>query len=461
MEQGTGKTPVGILAIGKLLMSGEIKRPLILAPLSLLGNTAWYKDLEQFSEYKPVDLRENKFAVRDGSFNFINYDKLQSWCYHTTKTATKAYDENNYFEKCKFDAIYYDESSSLIGHESYRTKAFLKIVRHAKYVMLASGTPAPTNIFQIWAQMKALGSVLGDHYSAFEQRYGFQRSVGPVMRWFPRADSEKEVRRRVDRATYFIKREDAIDLPERKYVNIDVELSEEHRKLYDQVESDFFAAVDGYDEFGNELSGHARVTHEATMRIKLLQITSGFVTVVDDYGKPQRISLPWNAKLDKLNEIVKEHLTADKSNNVIVWCCFRWEVEKIYSIYKDIAVFVYGGMSKDKRDTALNKWLNDSECRMMISIPASTKFGHTWLKANASIYFSGTEDFQNYSQSRDRNYRRGQTREVTEYKLISKDTVEKRIWIAISNKKKLDKFLKDYAIERNAQKRLSQQSTQG
>jgi SNF2 family DNA or RNA helicase len=281
------------------------------------------------------------------------------------------------------------------------------------------------------------------------------------MRWFPRADSEKEVRRRVDRATYFIKREDAIDLPERKYVNIDVELSEEHRKLYDQVESDFFAAVDGYDEFGNELSGHARVTHEATMRIKLLQITSGFVTVVDDYGKPQRISLPWNAKLDKLNEIVKEHLTADKSNNVIVWCCFRWEVEKIYSTYKDIAVFVYGGMSKDKRDTALNKWLNDSECRMMISIPASTKFGHTWLKANASIYFSGTEDFQNYSQSRDRNYRRGQTREVTEYKLISKDTVEKRIWIAISNKKKLDKFLKDYAIERNAQKRLSQQSTQG
>ena len=39
MEQGTGKTPVGIFVIGKLLSEGSIKRPLILAPLSLLNNT--------------------------------------------------------------------------------------------------------------------------------------------------------------------------------------------------------------------------------------------------------------------------------------------------------------------------------------------------------------------------------------------------------------------------------------
>jgi SNF2 family DNA or RNA helicase len=114
----------------------------------------------------------------------------------------------------------------------------------------------------------------------------------------------------------------------------------------------------------------------------------------------------------------------------------------------DKASYLYGGISEKKRNALLQFWLEDKACRIMVAIPAAAKFGHTWLKANLSIYFSGTEDFEDHAQSRDRNYRRGQTRSVTECKLITTNTVEKVIWKAIANKGRLDDFMKRYALER-------------
>ena len=450
MEQGTGKTPTGIFVIGKLLYDGKIKKPLIFAPLSLLNDTAWYKDLKQFTDFKPVDLRSNKENVKAGEFNFINYDKLQSWCFQETAKAKRSYNKDNFFEQQKFDAIFYDESSSLMTHSSYRSRAFMKIAKYAKHLVLASGTPAPSNIFQLWPSMYAIGSVLGDEYHPFEQKYGYQVSVGPVMKWKPRKDAEALIRKRIDLVSYFIKREDAISLPARNYVNVEFDLQPEHRKFYDKIKKDFIAATQGYDADGNLLQGKAKVEYEVAMRIKLLQIISGFVTIEDIQGRDHRVALQWSSKMDELDKLVQTHLESDQDNNLIIWCTFRWEVETIYEKYKDMASYIYGGMSDKARNAMLDKWLNTKECRIMVAIPASAKFGHTWLKANASIYFSATENFEDHAQSRDRNYRRGQTRVVTEYKLISRGTIERNIWYAISNKHTLDSFLKDYGMRENS-----------
>ena len=448
MEQGTGKTPVGIFLLGKLLHDGLIKKPIVFAPISLLNNTAWFKDLERFSEFIPINLRKNPENVVKNEIHFINYDKLHHWCFQKTKTAEHSYDKNNFFEINKFDAIYYDESSTLKSHSSYRSQAFVKIARHAKYIALASGTPCPTDIFQIWTQMRSIGSVLGDTYSPFVQRYGVQRSVGPVMKWFPRPGAEQEIRQRIHLTAYFVRRDDVLKLPPRVEMDIPVVLHPEHRALYDQIEEDYIAAVHGLDAEGNPLEGTARVTHEVTMRMKLLQITSGFITVEDKNGEMKKVTLLWNAKLDKLDELINKHVNESPDNNIIIWCSFRWEVETIYKRYMEKASYLYGGISEKKRNALLQFWLEDKACRVMVAIPAAAKFGHTWLKANLSIYFSGTEDYENYAQSRDRNYRRGQTRSVTECKLITTNTVEKVIWKAITNKGRLDDFMKRYALER-------------
>lgn len=444
LEQGLGKTLVGILILGKLYYDGIIKRPLVIAPLSLLSHTAWFQDLEKFSELQPINLRDSdSFYDPQGHISFVNPDKLQSWCWIKTAKTEHTYDKTNFFEMMKYDAIFFDESSMLKGHSSYRTQAFLNICKHAKYITLASGVPAPNNIFQIWSSMKSLGSVLGDNYSAFEQRYGILKNVGITSKYFPRHGAEFEIRKRIDWVTYFIERDKVIILPKRHFVTVDVELYPEHMEIYKKIEKDNIAAVHGFDEVGNKLEGKAVVEHQAAMRMKLLQILNGF-TKVEDGNKKKHLTLPWNAKLDKLDEMVTKCLSESESNNIIIWCRFRWEIETIFKKYENMASYIYGGMTDKKREDNLNQWKNNKNIRIMIAIASSAKFGHTWLKANNTIYFSCTEDYEDYIQSHDRNYRRGQTNEVTESRLITKGTIERNVWLTISSKKRLDKFMKEY-----------------
>jgi SNF2 family DNA or RNA helicase len=349
----------------------------------------------------------------------------------------------------KFDGIFVDESAVFKSHNSYRSKSILELNKYIKYLGLASGVPSPNNIFQIFVQMQLLNFALGDSYIAFEQRYGVERTVGPTKLWFPTKNAEYEIRKRIDLVSYFVKREDVMKLPPRDDGQIiEVELHEDHRKLYDAVGSDYIYAAQGMDESGNQLEGNVIVTHETAVRMKLLQIINGFVDIEDIDGRKSRVSLPWNAKLIALEKKVKEILESDPSNNIIIWCRFRWEVETIYQMYKEMASYIYGGLTDKKREAVLTRWKNNDFCRIMVGMPSAAKFGHTWLKANYVIYFSGTEDYEDYAQSRDRNYRRGQTRPVTEIKIITKNTIERRVWYCIATKKKVDKFLKDFYIEK-------------
>ena len=443
MEQGTGKTPAGIFVLTKLLAEGVVKRPLVLAPVSLLSETAWFKDLRRFSNFVPFNLREKPEDIRDGEIHFVNFDKLYHWGFKKTGKAKASYDLDNFFERAKFDAIYYDESSSLRGHASYRTEAMIRLERHAKFIALASGTPAPNSPFQFWGQMRVLDSVLGDHHGAFEQRYGVQRVMGPVTKWVARSGAEQEIRARIDDASYFIDR-GVLNLPARHTVDVPVKLHADHLAFYRQVENDMIAAVQGFDAEGNLLEGNAKVTHQIAMRMKLLQIMNGFVTVTNDDGDEQKMILRWNAKLDEADKLIQRILSESPENNIIIWCAFRQEVETLYNKYKDKASYIYGGMSDKKREAALVRWLDDSSCRIMVAIPGAAKYGHTWLKANNSIYYSTTEDFDNFAQSRDRNYRRGQDREVFEHKLITVNTIERKIWNAIAGRKDLHNFFYEY-----------------
>ena len=184
-EPGLGKTLAGTIFLGKLLKDGLIKKPLVIAPAPLLSNTMWFSEIEKFSDLKPINLRDSDCMI-EGDIYFVNSDKLQSWCFQKTDEAENSYNEINFFEMMRFDGIFVDESAVFKNHASYRSNAMMRINKYVKYLGLASGVPSPNNIFQIFAQMNLCRSVLGDSYSAFEQRYGYIRDVGPTKKYFPK-----------------------------------------------------------------------------------------------------------------------------------------------------------------------------------------------------------------------------------------------------------------------------------
>jgi len=444
LEQGTGKTPVGILLLGKLLVDSLIEKPLVVAPLDLLNDTVWFKDLAKFSDLKPIDLTNpREFNNPDGNIRFVNPEKFMAWCFRKTEDAEHSYMKDNYFEMFRPDAIFFDEAAALKTHSSYKTMAFVNIARHAKYLALASGCPAPNKVFQYFPQMYVLGSVLGDNYTPFQTRYGVERSKGPAKFWFPVASAERDIRARIDLVSYFVKKDDVLNLLPRKEYDVLVDLHPDHLTMLKTLEKDYSVVCKALNEKGETEEGKILVEHELSMRIKLLRAIDGFTEFTDDDGKRKKVSLPWNAKMDKLDEMIQGFLKEPK-NNIIIWCRFRSEVEYIFKKYESIASFVYGGMSKADRLKNLKRYLDNDWCRIMVASSKAVKYGHTWLKANKSFYYSGTDDFEDYTQSRDRNYRYGQDKEVEEYRLVAKKTVEGGLWSGIRMKKRTDQYMKNY-----------------
>ena len=81
-EQGTGKTASAIWAADYLMQQGEIKRALVICPLSIM-DSAWRDDLFTFAMHRTVDVAygpsaKRKAIIEGGAeFVIINYDGVE------------------------------------------------------------------------------------------------------------------------------------------------------------------------------------------------------------------------------------------------------------------------------------------------------------------------------------------------------------------------------------------------
>ena len=369
----------------------------------------------------------------------INAEQFKVLCMDKTGT----YIPNNILIQKGFDCVLFDEATKLRTHNSKIHDCFQELSKSIPYIFLMSGLPAPNSVFQLWGLMSCIGNWLGDSYAAFEERYGKQVEIRPhVMGFVPRRSSENEIKARIAPVSIYMTSEQYIVLPEYRMgdeYNIQVTMPEGFKTIYKELEKEYVCTI---NDRGIQKDIYAN--NEAALRSKLLQIMAGFIYEVDAFKNKTAIPLEWQPKLDALTKQVHIDL-ADPTNNVIIWTRFREELQMIYTHLSKYYLCAYGEgqMSDAEQKRQLDLWLENPDCRIMVCNPGSLKYGHTWNKANFTYYPSPLDDNDQYSQSRKRNYRRGQTRPVTERKFILKDTLELKIWTSIRRKIRLDKFLKD------------------
>ena len=68
--------------------------------------------------------------------------------------------------------------------------------------------------------------------------------------------------------------------------------------------------------------------------------------------------------------------------------------------------------------------------------------------ANIVVFYTPTYSYQDYEQALGRAYRNGQTKKVTVYRYITKDSIEQAIYGALKNKKDFTEqlFRKEFGI---------------
>ena len=380
-EVGTGKTYTALSALTSL----PACKVLIVAPKRVLENV-WKKD-------KAYDL--TKYEV-----TYLNYEKI-------------ARDKN--FTKNRYDVIILDEVHKLKGKTTKTSRKFRVVTEKATYVWGLTGTPVANNyadVYNIYRNMNIVEFQMS--YDEFVWRYyyfkqlesgsGFKfnilTSVKPFML--------NELMTRVGKHSMVKEAKDCIDLPDKRtdVVYIDGMVSEKYLELKDGI-----LRTDNYEKTMIPLE---------TLN-KLHQASNGFF--YDDYKNVHNVCE--NKKLKELSDILDDML--EETHKVIIVYQYQEDLNNLKTLkFKytiDPSEFAEDGVQILFLQYGQSEGLNLQYCNQM-------------------IFYSYDYSFLNYEQMTGRIYRNGQKNNVVYTILISKGTIEEKIWWAIKNKKSKDEYLK-------------------
>jgi SNF2 family DNA or RNA helicase len=261
-------------------------------------------------------------------------------------------------------------------------------------------------------------------YYVFQARYAvtverqlnthsFKQIVG-----YRRLDELKE---KLDRFAFRVKKEECLDLPDKLYVKREVDLTDEQVKAYNEMKTMALAQING---------GLVSTVNALTQIMRMHQIVCGHVKMDDGTV----VELP-NNRIKELLGLVEE-----TDGKIIIWATYRHDIEAIkMALAKEYGMNTigtyYGDTDGDERKRVLEEFQKpDSDMRFFIGNPSTGGYGLTLTAASTMVYFSNSFDLEKRLQSEDRAHRIGQTKNVTYIDLISPGTVDEKIVKALRDK---------------------------
>jgi len=400
-EQGTGKTPMAIRAADRM----NIEKVLVVCPNTLKRN--WDDEWGVWGEFdwkrlvvRGTKLQKKITVTQAGLVSgkvvlIINYDILKSML-----------GELKQFEP---DLIIADESHLGKNHKAQRTKALKAIP--CKYKLAMTGTPTPNNPLDIWSQFDWIrpGHLSGNFY-AFRNHFANMYSGAG----FTKIVSYKNLDRLaqlVGKYTYRKTKDECLDLPEKVYQTIPIELDDKTKAAYVSMARDMIADV--------EEAGEMSASTALVKLLRLQQITSGFIKV-DDTGVLKDIG---GEKLRALEDLI-ENLHGEK---LVIWCRFNNDVKRIGELLDRLKIAwkpLIGAVPEAERQNSINAFQSTEYPLVIVSNVAVGGVGITLTAARYAIYYSRTFSYGEAKQSEDRIHRIGQDRKVTYYDLACSGTID-------------------------------------
>ena len=408
---GCGKT-IGMLAACEAVPM----RTIVVCPKSIMS-PAWMRDAANFPAIRTKILaaaskpqRKANILADDWDIGIVNFDQFKS--------------ERETLARAGVRRLIVDESSKMKNHEAAITKSLIAFADQCESVYLLSGTPAPNNVTEYWAQIRAIRKDLsGDLFWKWAHRYatakkrrvwqgGSSREV--VEGWSQTEPQRKEFEELLGRCSWSLRKEDAMDLPKQTDVVVRFPLGDEGEH-YER------ALTSLRIELGSD---PIKINAEAAL-MKLRQICGGFVIA---NGNPTKIG---NSKLSVLDE------TLDQigPRPCLIWAEFRHEIDAIRGLCEsrgETVEYIDGRTSGDAGDIA--ERFQSGEVQRLVCHPAAAGHGITLTAASYAVYYSLGFSYELYKQSRDRIHRAGQTMPCTYYILTAEETVDEGCLGCVRNK---------------------------
>ena len=436
-SMGMGKSVAAATALDYMLTVGDGSPALIMAPLRV-ARMAWPSDIDKWDHLSNLsytvicgDLKEREAALLKlphSKVAITNYEQLP-WLVERLG------------KKWPFKTYIADESTRLKSYRckggSKRAKAIAKkaFAKGSRWVNM-TGTPTPNGVVDLWGQNFFVdhGKALGETFTSFQQRWFMCRPGDPFHTLIPLPHAAAEIQERMAEVSLVLRAEDYFDLPPIIYNTVSVSLPKRARKLYDQMEEEFFIDIDGRS---------IDAVSAGSKSMKLRQLASG--SVYDATGKWTHVH---DEKIDALKSVIAEACGMP----VLVVYYFKSDLDKLTKAFPQGRV-----MGKDQK--SIDDW-NAGKVPIMFISAQSTSHGISlqW-GSNIMAFYSVDFNSEYHDQVIERlgpmrQYQAGLNRKVFIHYILAENTVDQHVFDVVTGKKTLQEAFKQALLDFRAKKKV-------
>jgi len=432
-DQGTGKTKALLDHASYAYHKGAIDCLIVIAPNGVHAN--WV--IEEIPKHASVNhiaityyngkgkkwVREfEEIADKDN-----HRDKLKIICFPTEgfSRAVKQIAYLDYLLKTHQCMGVIDEADDFSNPTAKRTKYMLKKASEFVVRRIATGTPIDSKPLAAWSQLQFLSpSILKQDYYSFRARYSIMKDkvvkVGAkeVVQKFPvghrNLDKLGEI---IKQHTDRVLKEDCIDLPDKVYQTVPLEMGRDQTRYYNDMLDRAFYVLEDSDDL-------VYAKNALDMMGKLARITGGF----SEQGVPTKE----NPKLKWLETNIDKYTA---TTDVIIWCRYRDEIDAVVkAIGEERCAVIHGGVVGEDREKEIFRFKEDENCNVLVTNKCMSR-GHTLVNATYNIYYSNSYSLRDRRQSEDRTHRKGQEATCFYLDLVCIDTIDEAVLQALKEKK--------------------------
>lgn len=385
-EMGTGKTRAVLHATNYLMFTGEVRRALVIAPLSTL-QVVWHAEVFDHFGHLTVGVlhgsKQNRLKVLGQGHDIyvINHDGVE-----TIMPELAA--------RTDIGIVVIDELGFYRNKRTNRWAAADAVCARRPFVWGLTGSPTPNEPSDAWAQIKLLQpNKVSKHFNQFRRSTMLQVSQ---FRWVPRPEAKQIVYDAMQPAVRY-KRDDCIELPETTYYNFPVGMSSQQTKVYKDMIAKLRLMF---------AEGQVTAANEGVLFSKLLQIASGYVYTADK----KVVVLDNKPRMQALTDKI-----AEAEGKLIVFVSFIHAAKAVHQQLVDDGItsrLITGEVSASQRALIFNEFQRDPSLRVLVAHPKTMSHGLTLTQANTIVWFTPNDSLDTYQQACARITRPGQTRKT-------------------------------------------------
>lgn len=417
-EPGVGKTLTALLGLMELRVRGLLTGPILaVVPASTMDD--WVAAAQRWTPFIPIAYRGapavRKKLLHQGDLLVASYEVV-------SRDFAKALTDLNP------QAMIVDEVGWICHPDTQRSRAVRTLSEKAEFLVGLSGTPITHTPKDLWSALYTISSAAFPSKERYIKR--FLDDEGSLT-----SATDPEFRRCLHGQQRRVAKADVLtQLPPKNYTTRYVELPPTARAVYDAMEADMIAEVEG-----GEITAMGALA--LLTRLNQLAAATGVVSTLEKRDKRGVVKVETHVrliepswKIDVMMEVLAErdgHQTTvfSPSRQLIMLAGARAESEGLRVGY------IVGEQKPAERTKQIEEF-QDGKLDVMMATVGAGGIGITLTAASAVVFLQRPWSFVQATQAEDRQHRLGSERHesIDVIDIVAKDTVDSRVRSVLRDK---------------------------